>query len=105
MNCDFIWTGEVNKNGVRTYQCSRPACRKGPWPSPSGRISARCRAAVGAGDVVAALTKSVGIQPCQGCKDRQAEWNKKTEEAKDRLHAVTSKIFTLGSTPPTGGVG
>lgn len=30
----------------------------------------------GAGDVVAAVTKFVGIQPCEACKRRQEKWNK-----------------------------
>jgi hypothetical protein len=30
----------------------------------------------GLGDVVAAITKSVGIKPCAGCQKRQAALNK-----------------------------
>lgn len=30
----------------------------------------------GLGDVVAALTKAVGIKPCRGCKQRQSWLNK-----------------------------
>lgn len=29
----------------------------------------------GAGDIVAAVTKFVGIQPCEACKRRQEKWN------------------------------
>lgn len=29
----------------------------------------------GAGDLVAAVTKAVGIQPCGGCKERQKKLN------------------------------
>jgi hypothetical protein len=36
---------------------------------PCGEIS-------GAGDVVAALTSSLGIKPCGGCKERQEKLNK-----------------------------
>lgn len=31
---------------------------------------------VGLGDVVAGMTKAVGIQPCGGCKRRQAALNR-----------------------------
>ncbi len=30
----------------------------------------------GAGDVVAAITKFAGIQPCDACKKRQEKWNR-----------------------------
>ena len=33
------------------------------------------RNAVPAGDAVAAMTTAAGIQPCGGCKQRQAAWN------------------------------
>lgn len=29
----------------------------------------------GAGDVVAAVTKLVGIQPCEACEERRQKWN------------------------------
>jgi hypothetical protein len=31
---------------------------------------------VGAGDVVARVTRAVGVQPCGGCKKRQAALNR-----------------------------
>ncbi|WP_146185886.1 hypothetical protein [Flavobacterium album] len=30
----------------------------------------------GAGDVVAAITKFAGIEPCEACKKRQEKWNR-----------------------------
>lgn len=36
---------------------------------------ARKKKIQGLGDVVATVTKFVGIEPCQACKERQAKWN------------------------------
>jgi len=35
------------------------------------------RQAVGVGDVIARATRAVGIQPCGGCKERQAWLNQR----------------------------
>lgn len=106
MNCDFVDTGRVNANGVRLYQCSREGCRKGPWPSPSGVIRARCRAA-GLGDAVAAVVKAtLNIEPCGGCLDRKDRLNslgRFASEAIARLHG--KKLEGLGSPKPDPVIG
>lgn len=42
-----------------------------PEPTP-------CVEAVGLGDIVAGATKAVGVNPCGGCKKRQAALNRAT---------------------------
>ncbi len=108
MNCDFQATGEVNANGVKLYQCTREGCRKGPWPSPVGKIRARCRAA-GLGDAVAEGIRIVTggyVEECGGCKERKRGLNrlgKTISETIERLHVKSTG--GLGSTEPPVQVG
>lgn len=108
MNCDFQPTGETNSQGVKLYQCSREGCRKGPWPSPGGRISARCRAA-GLGDAVAVgirMTTRGYVKECERCRKDKARLNKlgnAISEVLERLHVKSPG--GLGSTEPPVQVG
>jgi hypothetical protein len=105
MRCDFKPTGELNANGVNLYQCVRPGCGKGPWPSPSGKINARCRAA-GLGDAVAVGLRMVHrgyIEECGGCKERKRVLNDLGNSVIARLHVKSSG--GLGSIEPSVQVG
>lgn len=46
----------------------------------------------GAGDVVAKVTKFLGVQPCEACKARQEKWNKMFPiRFKNKIREMTEK--------------
>ena len=70
MSCDHAATG----------QCVHPIALPIYGARPSAGTCARCAhylgTARGLGDVVASVTKSVGLTPCGGCQQRREALNK-----------------------------
>ena len=63
--CDF---SEISPGLWRCAACGFE------WSTPANR---RCGKQIrGVGDVIAKLTAAIGIEPCDGCKERQAKWNR-----------------------------
>ena len=79
---------DITKCDTCEFKEQRPVFS--PKPRSMPHLEAEATVMRGLGDVVAAVTKSVGIQPCGGCAERQAWLNKVVPFGKQEDNGSTS---------------